>query len=48
VIHHDLAWNPSSIEQRTGRIDRLGCKAEAQHSIHVFLPFLSGTADERQ
>ena len=28
VIHHDLDWNPSDIEQRTGRIDRLGCKAE--------------------
>lgn len=23
VIHHDLDWNPSSIEQRTGRVDRL-------------------------
>jgi len=48
VIHHDLAWNPSSIEQRTGRIDRLGCKAEGRHAINIFLPFLSGTADERQ
>ncbi len=48
VIHHDLAWNPSSIEQRTGRIDRLGCKAELKHPIHVYLPYLSGTADERQ
>lgn len=48
VIHHDLAWNPSSIEQRTGRIDRLGCKAELKRPIHVYLPYLSGTADERQ
>lgn len=48
VIHHDLAWNPSSIEQRTGRVDRLGCKAEGTHPIHVYLPYLSGTADERQ
>ena len=51
VIHHDLAWNPSSIEQRTGRIDRLGCKAEStepRQTIHVYLPYLSGTADERQ
>jgi len=48
VIHHDLAWNPSSIEQRTGRIDRLGCKAELKIPIHVYLPYLSGTADERQ
>jgi hypothetical protein len=48
VIHHDLAWNPSNIEQRTGRIDRLGCKAEGRESIVVYLPYLAGTADERQ
>jgi ERCC4-related helicase len=48
VIHHDLAWNPSQIEQRTGRIDRLGCKAENKHPIHVCLPYLAGASDERQ
>ncbi|MFC1764566.1 SNF2-related protein [Planctomycetota bacterium] len=48
VIHHDLAWNPSSIEQRTGRIDRLGCKAEGRQPIVLYLPYLAGTADERQ
>ena len=48
VIHHDLDWNPSSIEQRTGRVDRLGCKAESRHPIPVYLPYLAGTADERQ
>jgi superfamily II DNA or RNA helicase len=48
VIHHDLDWNPSTIEQRTGRIDRLGCKAEGRHPIEVYLPYLAGTADERQ
>jgi ERCC4-related helicase len=48
VIHHDLAWNPSTIEQRTGRIDRLACKAEGRHPIVVYLPYLAGTADERQ
>ena len=48
VIHHDLAWNPSSIEQRTGRVDRLGCKAEGQEPINVYLPYLAGAADERQ
>ena len=25
IIHHDLCWNPSTLEQRTGRIDRIGC-----------------------
>ena len=48
VIHHDLAWNPSTIEQRTGRIDRLGCKAEGRQPNVVYLPYLAGTADERQ
>lgn len=48
VIHHDLAWNPSDIEQRTGRIDRLGCKAEGRHAIVSYLPYLDGAADERQ
>jgi len=48
VVHHDLDWNPSRIEQRTGRIDRLGCKAEGRQPIVVYLPYLAGTADERQ
>ena len=48
VIHHDLDWNPSRIEQRTGRVDRLGCKAEGYHPIEVYIPYLSGAADERQ
>jgi len=48
VLHHDLSWNPSTIEQRTGRVDRLGCKAQGRHPIVVFLPYLAGAADERQ
>ena len=48
VIHHDLAWNPSTIEQRTGRVDRLGCKAQGREPISVYLPYLAGAADERQ
>lgn len=48
VVHHDLDWNPSTIEQRTGRIDRLGCKAQGRHPILLYLPYLAGTADERQ
>ena len=48
VIHHDLALNPSDIEQRTGRIDRLGCKAEGRQPIVAYLPYLGGAVDERQ
>jgi hypothetical protein len=49
VIHHDLSWNPSTIEQRTGRVDRIGSKAETvSKSIGVFLPYIGGTQDEKQ
>jgi len=48
VIHHDLCWNPSTLEQRTGRIDRIGAKVEqCGEPIHVFLPFISETQDEK-
>lgn len=48
IIHHDLCWNPSTLEQRTGRIDRIGAKAEqAGKSIHVYLPYIGGTQDEK-
>lgn len=48
VIHHDLDWNPSSLEQRTGRIDRLGSKAErCGRPIRVYLPYLEGCQDEK-
>lgn len=48
VIHHDLSWNPSTIEQRTGRLDRIRCKAETTlRPIVVYEPFLAGSADEK-
>jgi hypothetical protein len=48
VIHHDLDWNPSTIEQRTGRLDRIGSKAElVGRPIVVFEPFVEGTQDEK-
>ena len=48
VIHHDLCWNPSTLEQRTGRLDRIRCKAEvSRRSIVVYEPFLAGSADEK-
>ena len=39
---------PVIAKRRTGRIDRLGCKAEGHYPIVVYLPYLAGTADERQ
>ena len=48
VIHHDLCWNPSTLEQRSGRVDRIGCKAERDcRSIHIYLPYVAATQDEK-
>jgi hypothetical protein len=56
VIHYDLAWNPAVLEQRTGRIDRIGSKAFRERAaattpeqvfLEIGVPFLAGTYDER-
>lgn len=48
VIHHDLDWNPSKLEQRTGRLDRIGALAErVNEDIIVYEPYLAGTHDEK-
>lgn len=48
VIHHDLDWNPSSLEQRTGRLDRIGSMATAVgQPIDVFEPYTTGLQDEK-
>jgi len=56
VIHHDLCWNPATIEQRTGRIDRIGSKVERERTesvesdppaLDVAVPYLAATYDER-
>ena len=48
VIHHDGYWNPSTLEQQTGRLDRIRCKAEVcRMPIRVYQPFIAGGADEK-
>jgi ERCC4-related helicase len=48
VIHHDLDWNPSTLEQRTGRVDRIGAKVETcGQPIRIYLPFIAETQDEK-
>jgi len=48
VIHHDLCWNPSTLEQRTGRIDRIGAKVErCGKSIYLYIPYVAETQDEK-
>ena len=44
VINYDLPWNPMRVEQRIGRIDRLGQRAE---KIHVWNMFYKDTIDGR-
>lgn len=53
VIHHDLPWNPATLEQRTGRVDRIGSKAERLAGIDeeagvldVVVPYVANTYDE--
>jgi hypothetical protein len=33
VVHYDLGWNPATIEQRTGRIDRIGSKTQRERKL---------------
>lgn len=56
VIHHDLCWNPATIEQRTGRVDRIGSKLERERAeptdeplptLDIAIPYLAATYDER-
>lgn len=48
VLHHDLCWNPSTLEQRTGRVDRIGARAEVcGEPICIYLPYIAETQDEK-
>ncbi|CAN0628118.1 Helicase [Burkholderia multivorans] len=53
VVHHDLVWNPAQVEQRIGRIDRLGSltsrlrKNDTNVTLDVLYPVIRGTIDER-
>jgi hypothetical protein len=37
VINYDLPWNPSRVEQRIGRIDRIGQKHDDVRVVNLFL-----------
>jgi hypothetical protein len=53
IVHHDLVWNPAQVEQRIGRIDRLGSltsrlrKNGSDITLDVLYPVIRGTIDER-
>lgn len=59
VVHYGVAWTSGDLEQRIGRIDRLGSKISrsiARHAgardlvprLRVQFPYLAGTLDEHQ
>lgn len=37
VINYDLPWNPSKVEQRIGRVDRIGQKFSRVNVVNLFL-----------
>jgi superfamily II DNA/RNA helicase len=37
VINYDLPWNPSKVEQRIGRVDRIGQKLPQVRVVNIFL-----------
>ena len=43
VINYDLPWNPMKIEQRCGRVDRIG----QMHDVHIFNFIVSDTVENR-
>ncbi len=58
VYHYGVAWNPSDMEQRTGRIDRINSqcyfkiKADGRrnfnNALQVFYPYLADTLEVNQ
>ena len=36
VLHYDLAWNPTRHEQREGRVDRFGQRADVVRAVTLF------------
>jgi hypothetical protein len=49
IIHYDLEWNPARMEQREGRVDRVGWGGEGNGDAYIDIRFLllKGTYEER-
>lgn len=53
VIHHDLPWNPAQLEQRVGRVDRLGGRIHKLRDktpdtkLEILYPLIQQTIDTR-
>ena len=59
VVHYGITWTPSAMEQRTGRIDRIGSlvqrrldgadtEPEAADFLQVYYPHLQDTVEVLQ
>lgn len=47
IVHYDLEWNPARMEQREGRVDRVGWGRAREGYIDVRFLLLKGTYEER-
>lgn len=43
LVNYDLPWNPMKVEQRIGRLDRIGQK----HNVFIYNMACAGTVEER-
>lgn len=43
LVNYDLPWNPMRVEQRIGRVDRIG----QDHLVQIFNLWVKGTIEER-
>ncbi len=43
LVNYDLPWNPMRVEQRIGRVDRIG----QEHEVRIFNLFTKDTIEER-
>jgi len=58
IYHYGIAWNPIDMEQRTGRIDRIGSfatrfikskgKIDFEDKVQIFFPYLTDTLEVNQ
>ncbi len=54
IVHYDLTWNPAQLEQRVGRLDRIGSLVRRKREIdgvtklEIHYPLVERTIDEHQ
>lgn len=53
MVHYDLEWNPASLEQRVGRVDRINSlisrlirDVDAKIKLEIYYPYIKNTIDE--